>query len=262
MHEQFSFVQCKIEPLDDYPNIEAAPTVDALCMEVKVEDYQETPVIIQSYTMPLYQRRHMKKLELPLPIAVAPRPVLKSMSAFAEEKPELKQKLLKSLSFRSKIEAVSSVQVKLEPSDGDFDRFTCNFCNFHCGDNETFRHHFETFHKDKLVCEFCDHISTTEKCLIAHQNKEHSATNGFKCIECRIVLTSFELLKGHMKQHKPPPGQTSSTEVCPICGKYFVKPGLKTHMKLVHQKLKAFECQVSLLKHQHSESTQIKLAQF
>lgn len=58
------------------------------------------------------------------------------------------------------------------------------------------------------------------------------------CPECHKIFKSPHSMKNHLVYHKPPKHR------CTICEKeYFSLSGLKTHLKIFHQKKKDFDCQ-------------------
>lgn len=165
---------------------------------------------------------------------------MRSVRRYSEElepeyMPERERKRLKTLS--------SSSKTKREPPPSTFKCYLCN-ASFH--QRKLKYEHLEKVHgRDKFKCRVCSHKSQTVKGhdnhLMLHENPDLLSHM------CHICSKNYQKaceLRRHIKLSHSDKSKRVSKFFCDCCDfKTFSKMNVKRHLRTIHLKIKAFQCQ-------------------
>jgi KRAB domain-containing zinc finger protein len=116
--------------------------------------------------------------------------------------------------------------------------YLCHFCGDVKKHKSGLESHLMSQHGPKFVCEFCGEEFVREATYNTHVDYVHKEKSAFTCTEpgCgRMYLRRKSLLNHMTRRHSP------ATHYCKLCGRGYVKTGLKEHMKAYHND-KQYEC--------------------
>ena len=99
--------------------------------------------------------------------------------------------------------------------------------------------------KKVFECQICNTCQGSSFLLEKHMLKEHNQLGlSYSCDICGLKVISKSSLNRHKKRAHSP-----DEFPCPVCGKHFKhKSNLKDHVRLVHEKIKKYECSLCGLK--------------
>jgi KRAB domain-containing zinc finger protein len=99
----------------------------------------------------------------------------------------------------------------------------------------------------EYLCTQCPKAFNTKADLSQHSWTHNKSSVPISCEICNLNFTMLNKYTAHMKIHQPREDlKKKGPQICNICNKEFVE--LSTHIKIVHEKVRDFECQICHLK--------------
>lgn len=122
-------------------------------------------------------------------------------------------------------------------------KFTCHHCGKQYAQESGLQRHMLVIHEGvrKYKCPICSLIFGSNSDLKSHQDT-HTDPRPFQCDQCGKTFISQKHLYHHRKYHHTANGMR---QLCKLCNRYFSSPSvLKRHHKVVHLRLKEFQCHI------------------
>ena len=111
--------------------------------------------------------------------------------------------------------------------------FKCELCDTSFKQKLTLITHIQSMHEDKnFPCEYCSHISVSQKSLNYHRKLKHENVKSFKCKDCDYVCSRSDYLLRHSKSiHQDLRYPCNHCEYQATRKQY-----LESHIKKIHNK--------------------------
>ena len=129
---------------------------------------------------------------------------------------------------------------------------SCTLCNLVLKSRSELIFHVRRLHdkqglmkKKVFECQICNTCQGSKFMLNKHMLKEHNTSGiSYSCDICGLKVLSISSLNKHKKR-----AHSSDEFPCPVCGKLFKhKSNLKDHVRLVHEKIRKYQCSLCGLK--------------